>query len=305
MKLAIAAYNVGLTAYETTASLLYSVIRFRHQAQGAFEIKDEERCHVIVIAMNGPTLADDLDRAENSIGASTKIDFAVANHFADTDYFVDRQPRHYFFSDPYFWDNASDPLLIKKRVATFERISSQTSWPMRVYFPVHAKKDVFFEHFKHQKQISLHPFNAAALPAKYGAILGFAWDLGVCAPYGQNILIHAIYGAIKLGYSKIAIVGAGFSFHEQIHVDQCDNTFMKRRRHIYGESTDLAFVDQRNSQLATVATEFKALFNAFRTLEAVATYARLRGIEIVNYSEYSYLDMFDRPNANGSLKEPE
>jgi hypothetical protein len=70
---------------------------------------------------------------------------------------------------------------------------------------------------------------------------------------------------------------------------------MKRRRHVYGESVELAFMNQSKTEPARVVTEFQALYNAFRSLEAVAHYGKASGCQIVNYSEYSYLDMFDRP----------
>nr|WP_321510704.1 hypothetical protein [uncultured Celeribacter sp.] len=303
MKFAVAVYNAGLRCYETAASLLYSTLRFRRRGRFAFNLDSGDRREALVIAMNGPTLADDLARVDASIG--TDVDFAVANHFADTEFFVARRPGHYFFSDPYFWDDGAERSLINKRKATFESIATKTHWPMRIYYPIHSNPTPFSEQFSGHGKITLHPFNAAALPTDSNVLLQLAWRRGVCAPYGQNVLIHAIYGAIQLGYSRIGIAGAGFSFHEQIHVDQYDNTFMKRRRHIYGESTERAYVDQRKTKPASVATEFKALHNAFRSLEAVAVYARRNGCKVVNYSEYSYLDMFCRPNEGTNLKAQE
>ena len=295
MKRAIAAYRAGLSGYETLGSLVYSAVRFRKRARCAFGNFNGEWREALVVAMNGPTLDADLDRIHDAFPSNEAVDFAVANHFADTDYFSQCKPRHYFFSDPYFWDNASDAKLIEKRLATFDRISSQTTWPMRIYFPVHANASVFDDSFSDHDHVDLRPFNAAGLPANYGPLLAAAWRRNLCAPFGQNVLIHVVYGGVQLGYRQIAIAGAGFSFHEQIHVDQRSNAFMKRRRHVYGDSVELAFLDQSKTEPATVVTEFKALYNAFRSLEAVAHYGKASGCHIVNHSEYSYLDMFDRP----------
>lgn len=295
MKRAIAAYRAGLSAYETLGSFVYSAVRFRKRARFAFDNFNGARREALVVAMNGPTLPADLDRIDHAFPSCDTIDFAVANHFADTDYFSLRKPRHYFFSDPYFWDDASDAKLIEKRFATFHNISSQTTWPMRVYFPVHANASVFDKSFSDHDHIDLCPFNAAGLPTNYGSLQAAAWRRNLCAPFGQNVLIHVIYGGVQLGYPQIAIAGAGFSFHEQIHVDQRSNAFMKRRRHVYGDSVELAFLNQSKKEPATVVTEFQALYNAFRSLEAVAAYGKASGCHIVNYSEYSYLDMFDRP----------
>ena len=295
MKRAIALYRAGLNGYETLSSLIYSAIRFRYLALSAFDTAESARSDALVVAMNGPTLGEDLSRIDDAF-AFDGADFAVANHFADTDYFELRKPRHYFFSDPYFWDDASDVKLIEKRLATFDRIAAQTAWPMQIYFPVHANSSAFASSFADHHHIVLRPFNSAALPTSYGALLAAAWKRNFCAPYGQNVLIHVIFGGIQLGYRQIGIAGAGFSFHEQIHVDQRDNTFMKRRRHIYGESVECAFLNQNKTEPARVVTEFQALYNAFRSLEAVAAYGMSRGCSIVNYSRYSYLDMFDRPS---------
>lgn len=299
MKVATSIYRAGLKSYETATSLLYSALRFRRRARMAFRMDDGTRADAVVVAMNGPTLAEDLGRIDANFPAETRIDYAVANHFADTKYFAMRRPTHYFFSDPYFWDDASDPVLIEKRIVTFDRIVKETRWPIRVYFPAHANPAKLVDHFSDNEMIELHPFNAASLPAEYSSLLGAVWKNDLCAPYGQNVLIHAIYGCIQLGYCQIGVAGAGFSFHKQIHVDQDDNTFMQHQRHVYGESTERAYVDQKQTKHATVSNEFKALYNAFRSLEAVSIYARLRGCEVVNYSNYSYLDMFDRPDGQG------
>ena len=295
MKKLFTFYRAGLNAYETLGSLVYSAVRFRNRGRHAFNNFHGERRDALIVVMNGPTLAADLGRIDNAFQCD-HIDFAAANHFADTEYFLKRKPRHYFFVDPYFWDDTSDSSLIEKRLATFNRLALLTTWPMRIYFPVHANMSAFSGILQENDHIDLRSFNAAGLPSNYGWLQAMAWKKNLCAPYGQNVLIHVLYGGVQLGYRQIAIAGAGFSFHEQIHVDQQSNRFMKRRRHVYGEEVEEAFIDQSKLEPATVVSEFQALFNSFRTLEAVASYGWTNGCRIVNYSEYSYLDMFERPS---------
>jgi hypothetical protein len=280
---------------EVLMSILFSITRYSWRARTAFKIIDEIKTSNLVIAMNGPTLKDDLNLLDKDLKSKGQYDFAVANHFADTNYFFEHKPSYYFFSDPYFWDNNSNKNLIEKRNITFDNINNKTSWPIKVFIPAHIDSKLIKEKFSNNQNIIICPFNSSSLPSGFNTILGTLWNNNFCAPFGRNVLVHVIYGGIQLGYSKIAIVGAGFSFHEQISVDQKNNKFYQKRKHVYGETFEQSFVDVKKEIPAKVSHEFLALYISFKSLESVAQYALYKDCNITNYSNYSYLDMFDRP----------
>ena len=280
---------------ETLMSILFSITRYSWKARTAFKTIDKIKTSNLVIAMNGPTLKDDLNLLDSDLKFKEPYDYAVANHFADTNYFLERKPSYYFFSDPYFWDNSSEKSLINKRNITFNNINYRTKWPMKIFIPAHIDSKVIKEKLSDNQNIIICPFNSSSLPSNFNIILGVLWNNNFCAPFARNVLVHVIYGGIQLGYSKIAITGAGFSFHEQIYVDQKNNKFYQKRKHIYGETFEQSFVDIKKEVPAKVSHEFHALYISFKCLESVAQYALYKDCYITNYSNYSYLDMFDRP----------
>lgn len=248
----------------------------------------------IVVAMNGPTLLDDLKRlpielAENAI-------YFTANHFADIEHYTILQPQLYMFSDPYFWrDDVSEDLIIK-RDKTFHNISTKTNWPLSIYVTSENAKQLIQKKVASNKFITLKVFNGSGYPVNYNSFVSRLWRSSLVAPFAQNVIIHCLYISIMLRASNVAIVGANFSFHQSIEVDQTNNDFYKVRRHVYGEHKEHGFKDYTKTEKAHVIDEYEALFRAYKSLQALRCFADSLEVNIVNYTTKSYLDMFLRPH---------
>ena len=282
----------------TLFSIMYSFLRFKFGARRAFEDNLTQNSDPLVIMMNGPTLYEDIQRLEQTSAAYEFSRVAVANHFANTELFEVYRPRYYFLSDPYFWSDDADGTLKAKRSETFKIINEKTTWKMSIFFPADIDSKIFQSIFCKNDKISLKPFNARGLPVEYSPLIHAIWRFNIGAPYGQNVIAHALFGGIQMRFKKILLLGAGFSFIEQIHIDQETNVFSKQRRHVYGTNLEIAYTDHKRDEIADVTSELLAIYKAFRTLKSVSVYAEKRGCEVINFSEYSYLDMFKRPVKN-------
>lgn len=151
----------------------------------------------IVVAMNGPTLKQDLNTLDCS-----GLCFLTANHFADTELFIDIKPRFYVFSDPYFWRNDVSTDLHKSRIHTFENISKKTNWKMTIYVPNFEAKKFVSKYVKGNENVSVSNFNGYGYPIDYNIITHFFWRNNYFAPAGQNVLIHSLYIATMLAKKK-------------------------------------------------------------------------------------------------------
>lgn len=247
--------------------------------------------NTIIVAMNGPSLFADLDVLPDKHGV-----FLGANHFADLVIFSELKPRFYIFSDPYFWHGDVSDDLFTKRQTTYEALVSKVKWSLVVFVPSDAAFKVINEQLKGNNFITVKVFNGSGFPiSKLNRLVSYFWSLAVSSPFAQNVLIHSIYVAIMLDASSVHIVGANFSFHESIEVDQKTNQFYKVRQHAYGTQKEVAYIDYRKTTSAKLSNEFYALSRAFRSLENLSQFAKDKNVEIINYTKNSYLDMFKRP----------
>lgn len=271
-------------------SLVMVFYKNRVYFTGSFKPYKLFRHEKLVVAMNGPSLLEDLDKVD--IEADQ---FLVANHFADLDIFTNIKPNFYVFSDPYFWHQNVTKSLADKREKTFERITELVNWNIVIFLPNNDSFNTISKRLSSNTYVNCVRFNGSGYPfSKASKFTRTLWGLGLFSPFAQNVLIHSLYSAVMLSPKKISIIGANFSFHESIYVDQLNNEFSKIRKHVYGEKMEKAFTDYSETDYAKVSNEFLALYRCYRTLEGVKLLSNDKMIPIINLTENSYLDMFDR-----------
>jgi|GEM_PF-3106083 len=275
---------------ETMLNILFVFTKSSFSNCSSFEPNTVNKKNIIV-AMNGPSLYSDLEALPDK-----NCIYLGANHFADLNLFSEEKPLFYVFSDPYFWqEGVSDDLLLKRQV-TYNRLVKDVTWDLVIYVPSKAALKVIAEQLKDNTLIKVVGFNGSGFPiTKINRFINFLWSSAILSPFAQNVLIHSLYIAIMLEASSVHIVGANFSFHESIEVDQKTNEFYKMRKHAYGTQRELAYSDYSKTTLAKLSNEFNALSRAYRALECVSQFAKFKNVEIINYTKDSYLDMFKRP----------
>ena len=125
-------------------------------------------------------------------------------------------------------------------------------------------------------------------------------------PLPQNILIATIAGIIRLGYKNIYIVGADHSWHEDFVLND-ENILGINDRHFYdNENADAVIFkpligDFESGSLTSVTDQFNAQYLIFRSHEFLQSYAQSVGVKIINISEKSYIDAYEKLNAKEVL----
>jgi hypothetical protein len=271
-----------------------TLIRYKFSTIGCFKRLKGKGSNTCLILMNGPSLLSDISRFERDNNLN-EVDFIVANHFADTEYFVKYKPKFYVFSDPYFFQQEASSDLRKKSKKTFVNIANNTTWKMTILVPAHYDIRKFSTYFSSNSQISIIKFNGSGYLVEPSKFLFFLWKFNLCSPFPQSVLIHALYSAIQLKYKRIILTGANFSFHTSILVDQQSNDFYKLRKHVYGEEKELAYTSHQKIKKANLSSEFFCIYRGFHELSSLEKFSKLRKVQVYNYTNYSYLDMFKRP----------
>lgn len=264
-------------------AVLYGIGRQRLGQMG----KSNERC---VVVGNGPSLKLDIE----DLKCLKDTDFTCVNHFADADAYSTLKPKGYFFVDPYFWKADTSADFIDKRNVTFDNINLKTNWDMTIYVPCNADQEFFKSIFEKNKNISLVFYSCASVKGLPKGLANILLSTGLFVPLGINVLIHALFGAVRAGYSEIYIYGADSSWHQSLSLDQTSNELFMVYDHFYGETRTPVYRDNTKTIRSNVADELMFVSLAMRTYMQVSEYAEVKGVKIYNGSSYSWVDAFER-----------
>lgn len=239
----------------------------------------------ILVFGNGPSLQAVLDENLQKI---KKSDVLVANFFATSKWFGQLKPKFYIFIEPDLYKLKSSAEL-RVRFKNYDDLVAalnKVDWNMLFYYPSYYKKPYFFNDINNT-HIKFVPINIVQ-------VKGFVWlenfifnhSLGM--PKAQNILIAAIFTAIRLGYKKIQVLGADFSWINQIGINEKNEMFLNET-HFY-DSGKTVIVGKPMSLASHLKADSEALFSLIR----LRYYAEYLGVNIFNCTKGSLLDVFDR-----------
>jgi hypothetical protein len=252
-----------------------------------------------LLIMNGPGLSESL--AE--IMLEDQRDILVVNHFADSPEFARLQPKHYVFQDSYFWESRVLETFEKRRETTFAVIRTTVDWPMTVYLPGRCKRRKWLNKKLSNPNIKIVYFQSNFLKHSSGDFSSIihatkwlfqCWRIGFLAPPPENVLVAALYLSAQLGYRRLRIVGADFTFFRELEVDQQTNQVIRRVKHFYGEEIRPVSKDKAGKLPSNMAYEMMKWSRAFRALEVMAQYLSWRQVQVINASSHSMIDCFPR-----------
>jgi hypothetical protein len=246
---------------------------------------EEESC---LILGNGPSLNETIEKD----GEKVKNMFSICvNHFGSTDKFEILQPKVYMLLDPLFKDPEYE--LGQQLV---QRIIQKTSWPLNIYMPQDFKKSrQLIQHLTSNSNIQVFFFNYTIVDG-FDFLTQFFFRKGWGMIQSQNILVCAIFQALQLGFKKIFITGADHTWHENMKVSDVDNALILNDTHFYGAkdinlSTRFA---QKSTVESQLAVQFLSLYKVFLGHQKNAQFAKDQGVRIVNISNHSNIDVYER-----------
>lgn len=272
-----------------------------------------------VVLCNGPSLSESINNNKIPLG----IDVVCVNYFALSKHYERFQPKHYFLSDPFFFEEEVKPLskinknnkiynndkfknliiddynyLSKQRKKLYESINSITTWEMILHVPIHYLHSASLKKITNKK-IKFSYYSQIPSAFKQGNIRNFLYRTKIFMPLPQNILIPTLAGAVRLGYKNIYIVGADHSWHEEFVINN-ENILGINDKHFYDceNNTTLIFKplinDFETAGLTDMKNQFRAQYLIFRSHGFMRGYAENMGSNIINLSDKSYIDAYER-----------
>ena len=242
---------------------------------------------------NGPSLKTTL---ENNLDFINTTDIYCVNNFASSPEFVQIKPQNYVILDPAFFmfsptnDGRED---IKK---TLSCLKKDTTWEMNLFVSQKVKNTYFITQIlENNKNITVNYFN-------YTIVQGFSWfrhrifNLNLGMTQCQNILACALFLAIRRKYEEIYIFGADHSWHEEIRVSE-NNEIEVKQVHFYDNASQIKhakILDVNTKVHSDLQTIFLSLHKAFYGYHILKQYADYQSVKVLNASEKSYIDAFER-----------
>lgn len=239
----------------------------------------------ILVFGNGPSLQAVLNEHLSKV---QRCEVLVANFFATSIWFNLIKPKYYIFIEPDLYKlKSSTELNIRfKNYNDLILALNKVDWKITFYYPSYYKNPHFITDITNPN-IDFVPINIIQVKGFYW-LENFIFNYGLGMPKAQNILIAAVFTAIRMGYKEIQILGADFSWINQIGINDKNEMFLNET-HFY-DSNKTVIVGKPMSLASHLKADSEALFSLIR----LRYYAEYLGINVYNCTKGSLLDVFDR-----------
>jgi hypothetical protein len=267
--------------FDSAFSILRLIIWSKFNLKNPLFQANSKSC---VILGNGPSLKYSI---ENHADFILQSDIMCVNLFSTTEYYTRFKPNNYFLLDEAFIDTNHE----RARVS-IEHLVSDTTWSVNLFAPYKFKKSAYFIN-----EIAKNP-HIKPIYFNYVIFEGFDWlrfwiyEKGWGMPRSQNVLVAAIYETIYLNYQKICLIGADYTWHENIRLNE-NNEIIADEAYFYGNKVYRINQSTENPE-SYMAKQFLSLHKAFKGFEVLARYAHSKNIKIQNASQRSYIDVFEK-----------
>lgn len=248
----------------------------------------------ILILGNGPSLKPFIEENRHKLDSYNLL---CVNHFGITDYYTELKPKYYIaIAFDLFLDDVM-PHFVDASNRLFNALADRTDWPLKFFITAEAKK-----HQRWQKILSRNQ-NIEIIYMNLTPIEGFERFTYRCfnkaqgMPRPHNVMIPAIFTAIRLGCKQIVLAGADHSWLRELHVDDNNRTLFFNQ-HFYDkekESKQFDYAGQRYMKLHEILSTMSLAFESYHILKKYADY---KEVKILNSTPGSYIDAFERCSIN-------
>lgn len=255
------------------------------------KIKFRREHKTCVVLGNGPSLKKDLPEI---LRGREQADYICVNSFPLTEPFRELEPGIIVLTDTAWWRPDPSKEDEKTRSKVY-RALNEIDWSIQLI--VSNNSDFKFVKSQiHNPKVTPVKMRAVSIQRPLNRNAFKYYDTGYFVPPITNVLVAAVFCAIKAKYSTIEIYGADLSYMQLIDVDQESNHVVINEEHFY-ESRDREIVPKdagKNSQPITMYEFLTVQALALKSHELLAGYAKKQGIDIVNKSSYSLIDAYRR-----------
>ena len=208
------------------------------------------------------------------------------------------RPKYLAICDPIYWGNISSAA-VNHDLATdtykkTKEVLEEVDWKCFLITTIHESFDF------NNPNVQIVRLNTTNRETK-SEFDYWLYKYNFCSPIIQNVAQLAIYFGITFEYKEIALIGIDFDFIKNLFCDKnCIVGLTAEHQYdVQGEATVTAYFtkerkgDINNSVLAKYLYEIAVTIGCFGKL---SIYAQKQGCRIVNYSENSLIDCYEKKN---------
>jgi hypothetical protein len=246
----------------------------------------------IIILGNGPSLKAQL---ANSIDILKSNVCVCVNKFVLTEYYSIIKPRVYVLIDPAWFEQCIVPELEKEIISVFDNLFSKTTWDMDlVVCSRYGNNDRILKLISnpHINVLFINQDNYRIFSTKEEQFELFNKNK-ISVP-ANTVLNTAIYLGIFWRYRTIIIIGADFSGHEALRLDQKTNVLYIEDEHFYGSRRIMLYADSMRTIPGKLHQDLFAVAGALENLWLLREYADYNSVSVYNASGKSWIDAFER-----------
>ncbi len=269
---------------------IYSLIKIMLLSKYFVRLKDKNiQVKECVILANGPSLKKDLEKNFKFILDKKKF---CVNFFALSEEYEKLKPDYCVLSAPEFWLSGPSEYFKKLRNELINALMLKTNWHLTLLIPFKSRNSTFVKAIKQNSNIDIKYYNNTPIEGFQGIVNWiFKFNLGVPRPH--NVLIPTLVLAINTGFKNIYLFGADHSWHEEIKVDDFNETSVNHE-HFYDKSEVRMPMYKLDGEKYHIHDIFRKLHFAFKGYFIIKNYADYLGVKIFNASSKSYIDAFPR-----------
>jgi hypothetical protein len=248
----------------------------------------------LIILGNGPSLKTNIQRDLKFLKSKKKI---CVNGFSLSEDYENVKPEFYLIADFAFWMENPNERIFKFRNDVLSSILNKTNWPITLFVPFDVKRSHYFKSaLMGNSLITICYFNKTSIKG-FQNFCNCCYKMNLGIPRPQNVLVPSIIIGINMGFKKIYLLGTDHSWHEQYMIAE-DNLLCMNDFHFYqNKPVQIPIVDHKGHN-QHIHQQFEILAITFKNYHFIEKYAKYRKAKILNASEKSYIDAFERIKLN-------
>ncbi len=225
------------------------------------------------IVLNGPSVNRTIKYLD-----SKETDIMMVNGAPITPLYKELNPKYMCFCDAAFAKKSNRTLKIRR-----ELLQSKEK-PM-IFLPHYLKGQNIYSGGCLNVKFVFSPH----VTSQYNVYSHRLMRMNLMAPSYNNVAIMCLHVGIQLGYKKIYLYGADENFVRDIVVDK-NNRVMRIDRHYYGEEK----ICENRMHGFDMEIMMYMMYMIFKGLKQLKRYAQEENVRIMNMSDDSWIDCFER-----------
>lgn len=240
---------------------------------------------ILYVLGNGPSMKDIL-ATPKLYDELLEGDVIVTNRFAICEDFIKLKPHYYILLDPTFF---CEEIIVKDSgIRTMYDALNKVDWPLVLFLPKGANMNVVNKYLRNT-QIRVVRYNdTTVIGPKCFQNWIYRNRLGL--PNSRNVILPAIMLMVNMGYHKIYVYGAEFSWTKSIDVDPRNNKVFLNDGHFY-QNDNIHYYEK-----GWYRWYLDTIVQMLSGTEQLAIYAESRGVKVINRTKGSFIDAFEYEN---------